>query len=100
MDRSPVEEPRFRLKTLFWVGLGVLVLGVAPLALTLVFAKLGWTGDPNPNPVGLGILAFITFWPGVILVLVGLAQSIAVHAAARRDAARRGVGTALPDDPR
>jgi hypothetical protein len=32
----------------------------------LIAAKLGLTKDPNPNPLGLGILAMLTFWPGLL----------------------------------
>jgi hypothetical protein len=31
---------------------------------------------PNPNPVGFGILAFFTFWPSVILIVIGIARTI------------------------
>jgi hypothetical protein len=29
------------------------------------------SGDPNPNPVGFGMLAGLTFWPGVIMIVIG-----------------------------
>lgn len=93
-------KPRFRLQPLAWVGLGVAVFGTGPLVGTMLAAKAGLLRDPNPNPVGFGILAFLTFWPGVILLAIGLAQSFTAHAKARRDHARHGVGVALPGDPR
>jgi hypothetical protein len=43
--------------------------------LIIALARLGLTKDPNPNPVGFGILAFLTFWPGIFLVIVGLAKT-------------------------
>ena len=52
------------------------LLGSGPLLLVIVLASLGLTKDPNPNPVGFGILAFLTFWPGIILMLVGLLKSV------------------------
>ena len=57
---------------LLWAGLAVLTVGVGP-PLAIIFAtKMGWTSDPNPNPVGPGILAFFTFWPGFALTVTGL----------------------------
>ena len=53
------------------MGLAVLVVGVGPL-LSIVVAKMGWTSDPNPNPVGPGILAFFTLWPGIGLTVAGI----------------------------
>ena len=57
---------------LLWAGLAVLTVGVGPLLSIIVAAKMGWTSDPNPNPVGPGILAFFTMWPGLALTVVGL----------------------------
>ena len=37
----------------------------------LTYAKLGFYPDPNPNPVYLGMLAGLTFWPSVLLILFG-----------------------------
>lgn len=34
---------------------------------------MGWTADPNPNPIGLGILAFVSFWPSIAALVAGLA---------------------------
>jgi len=31
--------------------------------------------DPNPNPVGPGLLAGLTFWPASIMILWGLIAS-------------------------
>jgi hypothetical protein len=68
--------PRFRFTVLFWTGLALLVLGTGPLLLIVVAAELGLTRDPNPNPIGLGLLAFVTFWPAVILITWGLVASV------------------------
>ena len=57
---------------LVWVGVGLIVGGSAPLVLIIAAANLGLTRDPNPNPVGPGLLAFVTFWPGVICLVAGL----------------------------
>jgi hypothetical protein len=34
----------------------------------------GLTRDPNPNPIGLGLLAGLTFWPAVILIVIGVVR--------------------------
>lgn len=57
---------------LFWIGLAIFVLGQAPLVFVIVAAQLGLWPDPNPNPIGAGLLAFFTFWPGLALMLIGL----------------------------
>ena len=46
------------------VGIGLLVFGSGPLLGIIVLAKLGLWPDLDPNPVGLGLLAAVTFWPG------------------------------------
>ena len=69
------ERPKFRLSRVFWVGVVLLVLGSGPLLTIILMAALGLTKDPNPNPVGFGIIAGLTFWPSVILMIVGAAQS-------------------------
>ena len=68
--------PRFKLTVVFWVGLLLLVLGTGPLLLIVVVAELGLISDPNPNPMGPGLLAFFTFWPAVILIAWGLVASV------------------------
>jgi hypothetical protein len=49
------------------IGLILLLVGSGPL---LVWMAV----DPNSNPVGPGCLAFLTFWPAVILIAVGLIE--------------------------
>jgi hypothetical protein len=56
---------------LFLSGLILLVVGSGPLLAVGAAASLGFTADPNPNLVLLGILAFTTFTPAVLLVLGG-----------------------------
>ena len=53
-------------------GLALLVIGTGPLLCVMAAAKLGMTHDPNPNPVGFGILAGLTLWPAVIMIVVGV----------------------------
>jgi len=56
---------------LFLSGLILLLVGSGPLVTVGVAASLGFTADPNPNPILFGILAFMTFTPAVLLVLGG-----------------------------
>lgn len=60
---------------LFQIGAAVVILGGAPLFTILLLAKIGLWPDPHPNPVGPGILVFVTFWPGVILMAAGIFRS-------------------------
>ena len=53
------------------VGLVLLILGSGPLVAILIAARLGVGHDPNPNPIFFGMLAGLTFWPSIILILVG-----------------------------
>jgi hypothetical protein len=73
---------KFRLARVFWAGLILLVLGTGPLLTVIVLAALGVTKDPNPNPIGFGILAFLTFWPSAVLVIIGVILSYVRYKAA------------------
>jgi hypothetical protein len=66
----------------------VAAVGSAPLLAVIVAAKIGWLTDPNPNPVGLGILAACTFWPGLALAGMGVAWSL-IDRLRDRSASRR-----------
>jgi hypothetical protein len=56
------------------VGLGLLIVGASPLLLIILAAAAGLWPDPDPNPVGPGLLFFFTFWPGVICPWTGIAR--------------------------
>ncbi len=56
------------------VGIALVVVGTGPLLLFILAAAIGLWDDPNPNAVILGILARLTFWPGVICILIGVAR--------------------------
>ncbi len=60
--------------TMVRVGLGLLIVGSAPLLAIIVAAELGLWPDPNPNPIGPGLLFFVTFWPAVICLVVGVGR--------------------------
>ena len=68
--------PRFRIRPLVWVGLTVAIVGSAPLLSVIAASKIGMLDDPNPNPVGFGILAACTFWPGIVTAVVGAVMSV------------------------
>lgn len=53
-------------------GLALLVVGTGPLCAIILAAALGLWPDPNPNPIGPGLLAFFTFWPALTLIGVGV----------------------------
>jgi hypothetical protein len=54
------------------IGLALLVLGSGPLWAIILLAALGWWPDPNPNPIGPGLLFFFTVWPAIICLGVGV----------------------------
>lgn len=54
------------------LGVGFFALGVGPLLLFGIADAAGLIRDPKPNPVGLGLLAFVSFWPAVGLTIFGL----------------------------
>ncbi len=56
------------------IGVGLLILGSAPLVLIIVAAAVGLWPDPHPNPIGPGLLFFFTFWPAVICILIGVVR--------------------------
>ena len=56
------------------VGLGMLILGTGPLLFIIVAAAIGLWPDPNPNPIGPGMLALLTFWPGLICLALGVVR--------------------------
>jgi hypothetical protein len=54
------------------VGLVLLIVGAGPLLFIIIAAAIGLWPDPNPNPIGPGLLFFFTFWPAVICIVVGV----------------------------
>ena len=71
-------RPRLRVHRLTWIGLAGAVLGTGPLVAVIVAARLGWTDDPNPNPVGFGMLAACTLVPSLVVAAIGAVISV-VH---------------------
>ena len=72
LDFSNKKKIKMKLPKLFWVGLALFVLGSSPLLIILALASLGVTKDSNPNPVGFGIMAMFTFWPGIGIIIISL----------------------------
>jgi hypothetical protein len=64
---------RFRDSKLVRRGIAGLVFGSGPLLLAVVVSHL--RGDPNPNPIGPGLLCAVTYRPSLILVLIGCIKS-------------------------
>jgi len=56
------------------VGLGLVVLGWGPLVAIILLAAIGLWPDPNPNPIGPGLLFFLTSWPAIICLVIGVVQ--------------------------
>jgi hypothetical protein len=54
------------------IGLGLLIVGTGPLVFIVAAAALGLWPDPYPNPVGPGLLSFLTFWPSIICIVIGV----------------------------
>jgi FtsH-binding integral membrane protein len=64
------QPPQTAMTKMFWLGLGIVIAGVAPLLAVATFSH-----DPHPNPIGPCLLAFVTFWPGIILMVAGFFRS-------------------------
>jgi hypothetical protein len=66
------------------VGLGLLGVGTGPLLGIIVAAELSLWPDPNPNPIGPGLLAFFTFGPAVLCLVAGIVRVRQARRARRR----------------
>lgn len=58
----------------FKIGFWMAVIGWGPLCAVVLLAAVGLWPDPHPNPMGLGLLFFVTFWPAVICLGIGVFQ--------------------------
>jgi hypothetical protein len=59
---------------MFKAGLILFIVGISPLLLYVLYEFV--TGATGGNPVGLGLLFFVTFWPSVILMLIGIVSAL------------------------
>ena len=58
----------------FKIGALMVLIGWTPLFGIILLASIGLWPDPNPNPVGPGMLFFLTSWPAVIFLVIGTWQ--------------------------
>jgi hypothetical protein len=58
------------------VGLILVALGWGPLFAIILLSRFGMLSDPNPNPIGYGLLFAITFFPAIICLAIGSFQSL------------------------
>ena len=56
------------------IGLALVLFGWGPLLSIIVLADIGLWPDPNPNPIGPGLLFFFTSWPAIICLGIGAVQ--------------------------
>jgi hypothetical protein len=61
-----------RLNLPLKIGISTLILGSGPLLIILFLETLGIIDVSNP--VEPGILAFLTFWPSIILIIIGVVR--------------------------
>lgn len=59
----------------FKIGLALVIFGWGPLLMIISLAAIGLWPDPNPNPIGPGLLFFVTAWPAIICLAVGYKQA-------------------------
>ena len=71
---STVSETKFLQSRWIRVGVAGLILGTGPLLLAVAISYL--MGDKNPNPIGPGLLAMLTFWPSILLIVIGVIVTI------------------------
>lgn len=58
----------------FKAGAIIALVGWSPLLAIIVLAAVGLWPDPNPNPIGPGLLFFFSFWPAVACMGIGALQ--------------------------
>jgi hypothetical protein len=68
---------------LFKIGAIIALFGWTPLLSIILLAWIGLWPDPNPNPIGPGLLFFLSFWPAMACLGIGVFQ-------VRRDRRQRG----------
>lgn len=56
-------------------GLALVVIGWLPLLGIVLLDAIGLWPDPEPNPVGPGLLFVVTFWPALICLCIGIWRS-------------------------
>ena len=56
---------------LFKAGAIIGLVGCGPLLAVILLAAIGLWPDPDPNPIGLGLLFMVAFWPAVVCMGLG-----------------------------
>jgi hypothetical protein len=75
-DEEPLDERAWWMQSrLIKVGAALLIFGTGPLLFIIAAAAVGLWPDPDPNPIGPGLLAAVTFWPAVICIAVGVVRA-------------------------
>lgn len=59
---------------LFKIGAAIALVGWTPLLAIVLLAGIGLWPDPDPNPIGPGLLFFCSFWPAAICLGIGCLQ--------------------------
>jgi hypothetical protein len=72
-------KKRYFSNRMIQIGLALVIFGWGPLLAIIVLAALGIWSDPNPNPIGPGLLFFFTSWPAIICLGVGAVQVMRSH---------------------
>ena len=67
-----------KLNKLTRIGLIFFLVGSGPLLLFMLFVKIGLLQESNPNPILFGIMAMVTFWPSILLILIGVIKQFIV----------------------
>jgi hypothetical protein len=60
-----------RGQRIFKIGLWWHIIGCGPLYVLIPLSLVGVL-DRDINPIGPGLLAFLSFWPSLILMIVGM----------------------------
>lgn len=56
------------------LGFALLFVGSGPLWFVIIASELGIWPEPTSNPIGIGVLFYLTFWPAVFLLAVGVLE--------------------------
>jgi hypothetical protein len=59
-----------RGQRIFKIGLWWHIIGCGPLYVLILLSMVGVV-DRDINPIGPGLLAFFSFWPSLIMMIVG-----------------------------
>lgn len=57
------------------IGLALVIFGWGPLLLIIALTAIGLWPDPDPNPVGPGLLFVATSLPAIICLGIGVYQT-------------------------